>query len=301
MKPKIKEHISNIFIGIQGLGIVFLVLIVNDFILFNLVLFAWIGHCFFYIGFAIKTTAWRRNRKRAVGFLLIGLIFLVTFSYVFQIIIKANKQVFEPTLGLDNDLGNIYTKGVLQIEIDYSEDLDLPWGALLYFGKEAFSRIGAQVIFHVDPMDEVSIKFNSTNMEAFAELMNETRNHPNAIHCLILHNGSIEGITTFLGYAPRSKYWAPAMVNHTDPRFTGCMVFTDEIFKGIDPIGELLQFVKCVLHEIGHYLNADHSNWGIMKQGSITSVLELFFDVFSQAQMNIYNKWSVEKGFFIYY
>jgi len=289
-----------IFCGISGVWLLVTILYLfteDTFVLGIVSVSLWLVHLLCFCIFLILNQVLKKNRKESLKTIAVLIISCAILGLFLQFFIKAHWQVFEPTQGLDSNIGNPRTQGFLFVEIDYSADLkfEIPSYLITYFGYEAFKKIGTQAYFIFDdPINTTSVKLSSDNMTEYALLCNSTKDFSKAVHLLILHNASIEGLTYLMGYAPRNPYWADAMKNFSSPGYCAAMVFVDKIY---DP----LQLIKCCLHEVGHYLGADHSQFpSIMQQGEVGSIIELFFSVDSQLQMNLYDKWSVEKGFEIY-
>lgn len=294
-----EKFFAMIFSGIAGIHLLFTFLYLfteKNFVLGIVSVALWLIHLLCFVLFLIFNQVLKKSRKNSLKIIGIFILFFTGFSFFLQREVRYYWEFFDPVQGLDANIGNPLTQGVLFVEVDYSADLKdkIPAHLISYFAYESFKKIGTQAFFIFDdPIETNSVKFSSENMTEYALLCNSTRDFSYAIHLLILHNASIEGITYFMGYAPRNPYWYPAMKNFSSPEHCAAMVFFDKIYQP-------LQLIKTTIHEVGHYLGADHSQFGIMKQGEIESVLELFFSVDSQCQMTLYDKWSVEKGFEIY-
>lgn len=190
--------------------------------------------------------------------------------------------------------------GAITIEIDYSEDLNI--NKLLYnyyiFDIFNYSKILVNIIWD-QKLNVSSVTFSYDNCSEYALLMNRTRTYENAIHVLLLDNFTCNGVSNYWGYCMYLPFWIDMIANYSSPQYTGCLIAYSQIIKDT---GNLLLPIKSICHEIGHALGCTHDQQhpSIMKQGLIIPILQFFFSLKSQLEMNPYNIFGVQKSFEIY-
>ena len=257
----------------------------------------------------------KKNKLGAIIFISF-FIFLAVGTLIFNNQLETEKgSYYIQRIQLD-----IPYRTIIDIEIDYYENLSLNQPAISYFIFNIFNE--SKIIVNIKWDEKINtsyINFSNSNSSEYALLMNATRTNLNAVHIIILENFTVNGFSESWGHCMFLEQWTDMIENYYNASYLGILVAYDQILKDTD---DPLYLVKVICHELGHAMGCNHKNFGVMVQGEneslnaflIALMLHLYsnpfelFKVYKQFyfsfeslfEMNPYSIWGVHRDLSIY-